>query len=245
MSRSVINRQNSVTQIELINTGNNPRVSTLEIAKHTKLSHRVVIRLVRKYQSEFEELEQVNFQSSLNPQGSPTIYALLTEQHTMFLYTLFRNITPEIVRFKLNLTKRFYQLKELLINRKNAEWQSQRSAGKIVTKSMTELFTQALDYCGKSHESQGYINLQQAIYKAALGKTAQALRKERNIPKHKTVRDYLNRHELGLVTTIQNMAEHALYNVEVIDDAQILRAIDNAGSALKLVANSLFLPRVA
>jgi hypothetical protein len=110
---------------------------------------------------------------------------------------------------------------------------------------MTELFTQALDYCGKSHESQGYINLQQAIYKAALGKTAQALRKERNIPKHKTVRDYLNRHELGLVTTIQNMAEHALYNVEVIDDAQILRAIDNAGSALKLVANSLFLPRVA
>lgn len=244
MSKSIINRQNSVAQIELINTGNNPRVSTLEIAKHTKLSHRVVIRLVRKYQAEFEELETLNFQSSKSG-GLPTTYALLTEQHTMFLYTLFRNITPEIVQFKLNLTKRFYQLKELLINRKNVEWQSQRSAGKIVTKSMTELFTQALDYCGKAHESKRYINLQQAIYKAALGKTAQALRKERNIPQHKTIRDYLNKHELGLVTTIQNMAEHALYSVEVIDDTQILHAIDNAGSALKLVANSLFLSRVA
>ena len=245
MSKLAINHQKSVIQIELITTGNNPRVSTLEIAKHTKLSHRVIIRLVRKYQSEFEELEQVNFQSSLNPQGSPTIYALLTEQHTMFLYTLFRNISPEIVWFKLNLTKRFYQLKTLLLDRKNAEWQSQRSAGKIVTKSMTEIFTKALDYRGKAHDSHRYIVLQQAIYKAALGKTAQALRKERNIPKHMTIRDYLNKHELGLITTIQNIAEHALYNIEVIDDTQILHAIDNAGSALKLVANSLFIPRVA
>lgn len=244
MNKLAINHKNSITQIELIDNANNPRVSTLEIAKHTKLSHRVVIRLVRKYQAEFEELETLNFQSSKSG-GLPTTHALLTEQHTMFLYTLFRNITPEIVQFKLNLTKRFYQLKELLINRKNAEWQSQRSVGKIVTKSMTELFTQALDYCGKAHDSHRYIILQQAIYKAALGKTAQALRKERNIPKHKTIRDYLNKHELGLITTIQNMAEHGLCNIEVTDDTQVLHAINNAGNALKLVANNLFLPQVA
>lgn len=238
-----MNKLATIPSINLTTHGEDVRVSTLEIAKHTKLSHRVIIRLVRKYQAEFEELETLNFESSKSG-GLPTIHALLTEQHAMFLYTLFRNITPEIVRFKLNLTKRFYQLKKLLLDRKNAEWVQYRQSGKIVTKSMNELFTKALDYCGKDHKDYRYINLQQAIYKAALGKTAQTLRKERSIPKHGIIRDHLSPVELQRVSMIQSLAEMSLANIAEPTDQVIMAAVTNAGNVLRVAANS-FIPVMA
>jgi len=224
-------------EIELINHGNDVRVSTLEIEKHTGLKHQGIIKLVRKYQAEFEELEQVRFEISLNKQDSPTEHALLTEQHTMFLYTLFRNLTPEIVRFKLNLTKRFYQMKKLLIDRSNAEWIAYRESGKIVTKRLNDLFTQALDEVGKSHYKHRYINLQQAIYKATLGKTCQQLRGERNIPKHHTIRDYLNPKELERVSLLQSITELTLQQYKHITDAMVLAAVINSGHMLTTAIN--------
>ena len=229
-------------QIELITKGNDVRVSTLEIEKHTGLKHQGIIKLVRKYQTEFEELEQMRFEISFNKQGKPTEYALLTEQHTMFLYTLFRNLTPEIVRFKLNLTKRFYQMKKLLIDRSNAEWMTYRNSGKIITKRLNELFTQALDEVGKSHNKHRYINLQQAIYKATLGKTCQQLRGERNIPKHHIIRDYLNPKELERISLLQSMTELTLQQYEHITDAMVLTAVVNSGHMLITAINCPLIP---
>lgn len=224
-------------QIELITHGSDLRVSTLEIEKHIGLKHQGIIKLVRKYQTEFEELEQMRFEISFNKQGKPTEHALLTEQHTMFLYTLFRNLTPEIVRFKLNLTKRFYQMKKLLIDRSNAEWVDYRNSGKIVTKRLNDLFTKALDYVGKSHDRHRYINLQQAIYKATLGKTCQQLRRERSIPKHHTIRDYLNPKELERISLLQGVAEQTLQQYEHITDAMVLTAVVNSGYMLTTAIN--------
>lgn len=223
-------------KIELITHGGDLRVSTLEIEKHTGLKHQGIIKLVRKYQTEFEELETLRFEISKSG-GRPTEQALLTEQHTMFLYTLFRNLTPEIVRFKLNLTKRFYQMKKLLIDRSNAEWVDYRNSGKIVTKRLNDLFTKALDYVGKSHDRHRYINLQQAIYKATLGKTCQQLRGERNIPKHHIIRDYLNPKELERISLLQSMTELTLQQYEHITDAMVLTAVVNSGYMLTTAIN--------
>ncbi len=155
----------------------------------------------------------------------------------MFLYTLFRNLTPEIVRFKLNLTKRFYQIKKLLIDRSNAEWLAYRESGKIITKRLNELFTHALDEVGKLHNKHSYINLQQAIYKATLGKTCKQLRAERNIPKHHTIRDYLNSKELEKISLLQSITELTLQQYKHVTDAMIITAVVNSGYMLNTAIN--------
>lgn len=231
--------------------GKDLTISTLEIARHilagsrqkteSKLNYDLV-KIVKTYLAGFKELGSIRFETESTNSAE---YALLNEPQTNLLFMSMRNTNPIVWQFKLQLAKRFDQLKKLVIQRQNAEWLKYRQDSKIVTKSMNDSFTRALDYCGKPHDTHRYINLQQAIYKAALGKTAQALRKERNIPPHRIIRDYLNPHELQLVSSVQSITELSLQQFEQVDDAMILRAIDNAGSALKLVANSLFLSRVA
>jgi phage regulator Rha-like protein len=72
------------------------------------MEHRTVIHLVRKYQSDFEELGFLAFEMRKNrgTQGAPTELAILSEDQATYLITLFRN-TPIVRRFKLTLVKAF------------------------------------------------------------------------------------------------------------------------------------------
>ncbi|MFM7012962.1 MAG: Rha family transcriptional regulator, partial [Betaproteobacteria bacterium] len=65
-----------------------------------------VLKLVKKYQSEFEELGEVRFETALNTQGSSTEYAVLNEDQATYLITLFTN-TDIVRKFKLRLVKEF------------------------------------------------------------------------------------------------------------------------------------------
>jgi hypothetical protein len=69
-------------------------------------SHESTIKLIRKYQSDFEEFGKLDFKSDLNTQGSATEYADLTEDQATYLITLFRN-TPKVREFKIKLVKAF------------------------------------------------------------------------------------------------------------------------------------------
>lgn len=83
------------------------------MAEGCELSHRGAIQLVRKYQSDFEELGFLRFEMQENrgTQGAQTEYAVLTEPQATYLITLFRN-TLVVRRFKLALVKAFYKAKE-------------------------------------------------------------------------------------------------------------------------------------
>jgi phage regulator Rha-like protein len=231
-------KQLPTTMIELITHGAEMRVSTLEIEKHAGLKHQSIIKLVRKYQAKFEEQETLRFEISKSG-GRPTEYALLTERHTLFLYTLFRNLTPQIINFKFNLANRFYELKEMLMQRRNVEWIAERATGKIYTKQIGELFTQAIDACGKSHNPTRYINLQQTIYKAVLGKTVQQLRKERNISKGAIIRNFLTVSELEDISAVQKIVERGFNGRSIDDDHQLTTAIINAANAIRMPFNLL------
>ena len=244
-------------QVALIAHGDDVRVSTLEIARHILAGskqktaagvNRDLVRTIKKYLDGFQQLGLVGFetQARLEDQhgGGDTEYAELNEPQTNLLFMSMRNSNPLVWRFKVTLAKRFDEMKRLLADRKNAEWVQYRQSGKIVTKSMNELLTKALDYRGKDHKDYRYINLQQAIYKAALDKTAQQLRKERNIPKHKTIRDYLGNAELQRVMMIQSLAEISLANIADPTDQVIMAAVTNAGNVLRVAANS-FTPVLA
>ena len=69
-------------------------------------SHESTIKLIRKYQSDFEEFGKLDFKSDLNTQGSATIYCDLTEDQATLLITYFRN-TPKVREFKIKLVKEF------------------------------------------------------------------------------------------------------------------------------------------
>ena len=125
------------------------------------------------------------------------------------------------------------------MQRRNAEWLTERATGKIYTKQIAELFTQALDACGKSHNPTRYINLQQTIYKAVLGKTVQQLRKERNISKGAIIRNFLTVSELEDISAVQKIVERGFNGRSIDDDHQLTTAIINAANAIRMPFNLL------
>lgn len=86
-----------------------PLVSTETIALGTSNQHKSVIQLVRTHLGDLEGFGEVIFQTRLNPQGSPTEYALLNEQQSTLIIAYMRN--SDIVRdFKIRLVREFYNL---------------------------------------------------------------------------------------------------------------------------------------
>lgn len=83
--------------------------TTLAIAEGTLNDHASVIALTRKYQSDLEDFGEVRFEIRLNPQGSPTEYAILNEPQSTLLLTFMRN--TDIVRaFKKKLVREFWEM---------------------------------------------------------------------------------------------------------------------------------------
>ena len=92
---------------------NEPMTTSLAIAEGTGVQHKNVLELVRKFTSELLELGEVAFQTRLNPQGSPTDIVFLNEPQATFLIALMRN-SEIVVRFKVELVKAFFALRDQL-----------------------------------------------------------------------------------------------------------------------------------
>lgn len=98
------------------------RASTEAIAIGYSLSHRSVIQLLRRYQSQLEVFGQVAFEMRHNQQGSPTEYALLNERQTGLLVSMMRN-TAKVVEFKVQLISEFARMAQSLQNRDMTMWE--------------------------------------------------------------------------------------------------------------------------
>lgn len=85
---------------------NKPFTDSLVIADGVGLKHAVVIKTIRKYESDFSEFSKLVFKTDLNTQGKPTEYAELTEDQATYLITLFRN-SDKVREFKIMLVKEF------------------------------------------------------------------------------------------------------------------------------------------
>ncbi|MBX9867083.1 MAG: hypothetical protein K2Y14_09210 [Burkholderiales bacterium] len=234
--------------INIIVNANLLQISTLEIAQHILAGskqktvgavNKDLVKIIKSHLDGFKELGQVGFQTHPVYQGGDTEYILLNEPQTNLLFMSMRNINPLVWRFKLDLIKRFDEMKRFIQGQHNAEWIAERATGKIYTKHIGELFTKALDVCGKSHKPSRYINLQQTIYKAVLGKTAQLLRKERDIPKGAIIRNFLTASELEDINAVQKIVERAFIGRSIDNDEQLTTAIYNAANAIKIPFEAL------
>ena len=85
-----------------------PVVSSLVIAESIGRAHKVVIELVRKNLSDFEEFGTLPFETARSG-GLPTTYALLSEPQATLLMTFLRN-SPVVKAFKKRLVHAFYEI---------------------------------------------------------------------------------------------------------------------------------------
>jgi phage antirepressor YoqD-like protein len=89
------------------------RTSTETIATGLEVEHRSVIQMVRTYVIDLQRFGEVAFQMRLNPQGSPTEYAMLNERQASLLLTFAKN-TETARAFKVRLVEVFYRMAEKL-----------------------------------------------------------------------------------------------------------------------------------
>jgi phage regulator Rha-like protein len=98
------------SSIKLINSGDQPRVDSFEIAENIGIQHKNVMGVIDSYQADFEELTTLAFKTRKS-KGRPTRYALLNEDQAYLLLTYSKN-TPQVRSLKLNLVRAFKQSRE-------------------------------------------------------------------------------------------------------------------------------------
>lgn len=104
-----INLNGSEMQTTVTVINNEATTTSLAIAEGTDVQHKNIMDMVRTYLADLGEFGEVAFQSRLNPQGSPTEYAVLNEQQATLLMTYMRN-SDIVRRFKIRLVKDFSEM---------------------------------------------------------------------------------------------------------------------------------------
>lgn len=146
---------------------NELRAGTWLIAQGFGRRHNEVVKIVKKYQLDFEELSALkadNFRP--NPgAGPPVKQYLLTEPQTAFLGMLFKN-NEQVVKFKKKLIKEFYRMKRVLENirtqHKDIKWLENREKGKDARLEGTDEIKRFKAYAieqGSKNADWYYVNL--------------------------------------------------------------------------------------
>jgi len=157
------NAKLAVVQSDALVTRFRSKITTTSfiIAERTNNQHKNVMALIRKYENELSELGEVAFQTRLNTQGSATEYAVLTEEHTSLVLMLLKN-NEVVVRFKLDITKAFFKMREELgrvkENKQNINWIEVRNDTKSGYNSMKVYLEEVRADLGKETEEHHHTN---------------------------------------------------------------------------------------
>lgn len=114
----------ALMNFEIVTAENGQPVTTsLAIAQGLDLPHASVIKLVRRYKSDFEEFGSIAFEISnsgfeisnsiRSSRGRHTECAILNEQQATLLLTYMRN-SPKVRQFKKALVKAFFEARALI-----------------------------------------------------------------------------------------------------------------------------------
>lgn len=151
--------------------------TSLIVAERTENQHESIMRLINEHQARFERWGAIYFSDLKSGnkngdlRGRPTKIAYLNEQQATFLTTLLRN-NDVVLDFKSELVDQFYKMREILLNRRNAEWQAIRESTKRGNRSMCDVIH---DYIIPLARAKGsttpddkfYMTYQKAVNKAA------------------------------------------------------------------------------
>lgn len=172
--------------------GSEPFTTSDVIAAQAQISYRSVQRMIERHENDLAEFGQVRFQITPVKYARGTndkkIYQL-NEQQATLLITYLKN-TPPVRQFKKDLVQEFYRMRRELTRR-----QIFRDAGKPIRRTLTDAIRDSGED-GRMH-GHAYGTYTDLAYKAATGKIARILRKERGACEKAIATDFLTSDELS------------------------------------------------
>lgn len=171
-----------------------PFTTSKVIAEATGMNHRRVKDAIRKHQTDIESFGLLGAYETESSGGRPEEIFLLNEEQSTFLMTLLKN-TPVVVAFKKELVRQFYAMRRELLQRR-----VERAKLLPSRRDMTDAIRDCVP--DSPHKSMWYKHYTDLAYRAAFGKSAAQLRKERNAPQKAVAADYMTADELSAVERI-------------------------------------------
>jgi len=162
------------------------------IAEYAGIAYRSVQKTIETHRMRLESLGILRFEITVSGKaGRPKIVFRLTEEQATLLITFLKN-TEVVANFKTELVRQFFAMRNELNRR-----QMERIALKPIRREMTDVIQQVEDgrWSYKKYTDLAYINV--------MGKTAKAVREERNAPVKATAIDYMTAEEIHAVAEMQ------------------------------------------
>lgn len=160
--------------------------------------HASVQKLIKNYENDLKSFGRVGFEIvPLETNGGTQnckIYKLNEEQAT-FLITLMKNL-PNVVLFKKNLVKEFYNMRQQL-QRRAIERETELNYRKELTAKIQSLL---------GNEQHKYIAFTQMLYKTVFGKSANELREYYGADKKISPKDFMPPEDLQRLKVAEQKA---------------------------------------
>ncbi len=102
--------------------GNDCFTNSKIIADGTGITHAKLKRTIRKHQETLKTLGRLSVPYGIESTGGRPIEVYdLNEQQATFLITLLKNTEP-VIKFKLELVKEFYRMRQFILERQTTSW---------------------------------------------------------------------------------------------------------------------------
>ena len=171
-----------------------PFTTSKVIAEFAGVQHHTVTRLIQQYENDLKEFGSLRFEIEVRKRevGATTAKTYhLTEEQATLLMTYLKN-TEKVRAFKKELVRQFYAMRQELTRRA-----VERAKLTPVRREMTNIIRDCVP--DSPHKAMMYKHYTDLAYRAALGKTAAQLRKERGAGKKANATEYLTAAELAAV----------------------------------------------
>lgn len=207
---------NELVFIDPAKIGSVPFTTSDVIAEFAGVQHHTITRLLRDHKADFEEFGFYGFEihKVTEGKGRPEKVYRLNEAQATLLMTYLKN-TPVVRAFKVELVRQFYEMRRELTKRAIAK------AGRVpVRRGLTDAIRDCIPE--SPHKDMKYKQYTDLAYKAALGKNAAQLRKERGAPRRANVAEYLTAAE---TEAVKQMEGRISVLVEMGMDYQTIKAV--------------------
>ena len=146
---------------------------SLIIAKGTDNEHNSITRLIRNFEDDFKDFGKILFldlksRNKIETRGRKQKIYILNEQQATLLMTYLKN-TEVVRKFKKELVKQFYQMRQLLLEKQTQHWQNTRLESKTNRRLETDEIKRLVEYAkeqGSKNADKYYIIFSKLANKA-------------------------------------------------------------------------------
>lgn len=166
------------------------------IAEYAQITHHAMQQMVSKYEANLKSFGALAFEMwEVNKNGGKNYEKIyrLNEQQTTLLINLLKNTEP-VVRFKVELVRQFYLMRDELMKRR-----IYREELKPIRRGMTDVIQS-----NPGHSKWDYKLYTDLAYKTVTGKNAAQIRKEQGASPRAKAIEYMTAEEISGVTSREN-----------------------------------------